>query len=127
MRDEDDFNPESREIFQQVISLGNAHDIAERINSAMQHNRKEAGDYVRDLFLSKGYFNGRMDGHVRQSDHEIVCWVEVLCFGLPRQCCRADRLESMDAALADAIRSPMGVVPDSVERYRSRWQRPRDV
>lgn len=127
MKETDDFSPESREIFQQVIPFGNCENIAERIDAAMQQNRKAAGDYVRALVLSKGYFNGRLDGHVRQSDHEIVCWVEVSCFGLPRQCCRADRLEAIDAALVDAIRSPMGVVPDSVEQYRARWQRPRDV
>lgn len=79
--------PETQETFDSEFSTRelDANGIAGQIDSHMTTLRKDAGDFVRALFLKHGYFNGRAEGTVRHDEESetITCEMVVTCWGLP--------------------------------------------
>ena len=104
--------PETQESFDSEFStsLMDATDIAQEIDDHMGVLRKEAGDFVRSLFMRHGYFNGRVEGTVRhqESEERIECELTVSCYGLP---CLPNGLQAAAKGVTDYLESEPDCCP----------------
>lgn len=90
--------PETQESFDSEFNHATRSivELTSVAHSHLEELQREAADFVRELFLKHGYFNGRIEFFLETRDSTTLCKAVVSCYGLPRRLAPEERMSSDD-------------------------------